>query len=103
LLKSFVKQDGFKDCGPCCLLMIIKHYKGYYDLEELKCMCKLSKNGTTAYHLIEAGRKCGFECEALKCSIEDLKNVILPCIAHVTIDKSEKKRIGEHTDERKND
>lgn len=88
MLKSFVKQDGFKDCGPCCLLMIIKHYKGYYDLEELKCMCKLSKNGTTAYHLIEAGRKCGFECEALKCSIEDLKNVILPCIAHVTINRS---------------
>lgn len=86
--KTFVKQEGFKDCGPSCLLMIIKHYKGYYDIEELKEMCKTSKLGTTAYHLMEAGKKCGFETDAVKCNLEDMKDVILPCIAHVTIDKS---------------
>lgn len=88
MLKNLVKQDGFKDCGPCCLLMIIKHYKGYYDIEELKSMCKTDKSGTTAYHLIEAAKKCGFEAGGIKGNIEDMKDVVLPCIAHVTLDKS---------------
>jgi len=88
MLKKMVKQEGFKDCGPSCLLMIIKHYKGYYDIEELKEMCKTSKLGTTAYHLMEAGKKCGFETSATKYNLEDMQDVILPCIAHVTIDKS---------------
>ena len=64
MLKKIVKQDGFKDCGPCCLLMIIKHYKGYYDIEELKNMCKTDKSGTTAYQL----RFCRFsDCASSGC------------------------------------
>ena len=82
-----IKQDGFKDCGPCCLLRIIMYYKGYYDIEELKEMCKTSKNGTTAYHLMEAGKKCGFNVAAFKTKLDDMENTILPCIAHVTLDK----------------
>lgn len=88
MLKKKFKQDGFKDCGPCCLFMIIKHYKGYYDVEQLKEMCKTDKNGTTAYHLIEASKKCGFEADAIRIKLEDMQNIILPCIAHVTLDKS---------------
>lgn len=88
MLKKNIKQDGFKDCGPCCLLMIIMHYKGYYNIEQLKEMCKTDKNGTTAYHLIEAAKKCGFESEAIRIKLEDMQNIILPCIAHVTLDKS---------------
>ena len=30
----FVKQEDQKECGPVCLQMIIKYYKGYIDLEE---------------------------------------------------------------------
>jgi len=88
MLKKIVRQEGFKDCGPCCLLMIIRHYKGNYDIEELKTMCKTSKLGTTAYHLMEAGNKCGFKTDAHKCNIEDMKDIILPCIAHVTLNKT---------------
>ncbi len=83
-----IKQDGFKDCGPCCLLRIIMHYKGYYDIEELKEMCKTNKNGTTAYHLVEAGKKCGFLSSAYKIKLDDMQDTILPCIAHVTINNS---------------
>ncbi len=85
-----IKQEGFKDCGPSCLLNIIKHYKGYVDINELKEMCKTDKFGTTAYHLIEASKKLGFESYGIKCNLNDLKkeNVILPCIAHVIINNS---------------
>lgn len=88
LNKNFTKQEGIKDCGPCCLQMIIKHYKGYVDIDTLKEMCKTSIKGTDAYHLIEAIKKCGFEASGVRCDLEDIKNIILPCIAHVTINNS---------------
>ena len=85
-----IKQEGFKDCGPSCLLNIIKHYKGNIDINDLKEMCKTDKTGTTAYHLIEASKKLGFESYGIRCNLKDLKkeNVILPCIAHVIINNS---------------
>ena len=87
-----IKQEGFKDCGPSCLLNIIKYYKGNVDINDLKEMCKTDKLGTTAYHLIEASKKLGFESYGIKCNLDDLKkeNVILPCIAHVIINNSYK-------------
>lgn len=85
-----IKQEGFKDCGPSCLLNIIKYYKGYVDINDLKEMCKTDKSGTTAYHLIEASKKLGFESYGIRCNLNGLKkeNVILPCIAHVIINNS---------------
>ena len=42
----FVKQEDQKECGPVCLQMIIKYYKGYIDLEYLNYLCKTNKYGT---------------------------------------------------------
>ena len=90
MFKKRILQEGFKDCGPTCLFMIIEHYHGYVSIEKLKEMCKTDKSGTTAYHLIEASKKCGFEAYGVKCELEDLskENTILPCIAHVIINNS---------------
>ena len=87
-----IKQEGLKDCGPSCLLNIVKYYKGNVDINDLKEMCKTDKSGTTAYHLIEASKKLGFESYGIRCNLDDLKkeNVILPCIAHVIINNSYK-------------
>lgn len=86
----FVKQNDFKDCGICSLQMIIKYYKGYVGKETLREMTKTTKNGTTAYHLIECLKKIGFNAYGISCNIENIiKNkVTLPCIAHVTINNS---------------
>ncbi len=91
MFKNFlVVQDGFKDCGPACLLMIIKYYKGNIAINELKEMCKTNKQGTTAYHLIEAAKKCGFSSYGYKTKLNDINkdNIILPCIAHVILENS---------------
>lgn len=90
MFKKRIQQEGFKDCGPACLLMIIEHYHGYVSIDQLKEMCKTDKFGTTAYHLIEASKKCGFEAYGVKCELKDLskENIILPCIAHVIINNS---------------
>ncbi len=85
---KLITQDGFKDCGPTCLLMIIKHYKGNVPIEKLKELCKTDKSGTTAYHLIETAKMCGFTSYANRCKLDNLdsSNTIFPAIAYVLVD-----------------
>lgn len=82
----FVKQEGLKDCGCASILMIIRYYKGNLSIERLRDLTKTNKNGTSAYNMIDACNKIGFDAKGVKCELSDFKNVILPCIAHVIID-----------------
>lgn len=83
---KIINQQGIKDCGPACLAMLINHHKGYVEIERLKEMCKTSKNGTTAYDLIESCKQCGFESYALKAKLNE--NLVYPLIAHITLNNS---------------
>ena len=88
----FIKQDGIKDCGCVCLSMIVKYYHGYIEIEKLRDLTKTTKQGTTAYHLIEAAKKIGFEAYGVSTCLEKLNknNLLLPCLAHVVIDEKYK-------------
>lgn len=82
-----VMQDDIKDCGVCSLLTIIKTYGGNVSKEYLRELTKTNKEGTNALFLLDAGAKLGFYTKALKGDIMTLKNDMLPCIAHVVINK----------------
>lgn len=71
-------------------MMIIKHYGGQASYEKIRTMLKTDSNGTTAYHLIDVAKKLGFEAKGVRCELNDLNynNLLLPCIAYVTIDSS---------------
>lgn len=84
----FVKQQSSKTCGVASLSMIIKYYKGSIDNSYLSELTKTNKDGTTAYHLVEGAKKLGFESKGLKTNLDDLNKLILPCIAHVIINKT---------------
>ena len=86
----FVKQEGVKDCGAASLQMIIKYYHGFINLESIREITKTTKEGTNAYNLICAANKIGFSAKGVKCELDDItdKNVILPCIANITLDNS---------------
>lgn len=88
----FVKQEGVKDCGVACLSMIINYYKGYVNYERLIDMTKTNKNGSSALNIIEAARNIGFKANGIKTNLDNIKNkkIKLPCIAHVTINKTYK-------------
>ena len=83
----FVKQDGIKDCGVACLLMIIRTYKGNASKEYLRDLTHTTKNGTTAYDLMKAGEKFHFTTYGVRGKIEDLEEVHFPMIAHVIKDE----------------
>jgi len=84
----FVKQNGIKDCAAASLLMIIKYYKGYINIEKLSDMLETDRNGTSAYNIIKVANKIGFESKGIKTELKELNesNLILPCIAHVIIE-----------------
>lgn len=84
----FEKQKSSKTCAVASLSMIIKYYKGFVSQNRLEEITKTTKNGTTAYHLIEGAKTLGFEGKGLKINLDDLKKIVLPCIAHVVIDKT---------------
>lgn len=83
-------QEGFKDCGPACLYYIIEHYHGHIELEELKEWCCTDKSGTSAYHLIEAAKRCGFSAAGIKLELANINatELIFPMIAHVILNNS---------------
>lgn len=81
--KWITKQDDMRDCGAACLSSIIKYYDGYIDMETLREKTLTNKSGTTAYHIINAAISIGFDASGVKSDIADLKNITLPCIAHI--------------------
>lgn len=79
-----VRQTDINDCGACCLESIIKYYNGYIPLEIIKNDTKTGKSGTTAYNIINAAKKYGFEGIGLKIkNIND--NNCFPIIVHVVL------------------
>ncbi len=82
-----VRQHDLKDCGVCCLQSIIQYYEGYVPLETLRVDTETNLNGTTAYHLVKTAIHYGFDSYGLSLkAFSDLEDVLLPAIAHVTID-----------------
>ena len=87
-----IVQDEIKDCGVSCIQMIIKYYGGYVKKSNLLEMTKTSKKGTTAYNIKNTLINLGFDCKGVRCKLKDINkdNIVLPCIASVTIDNSYK-------------
>lgn len=83
-----VRQEGIKDCGVCCLLSIIRHYQGDISLELLRELTNTTKNGVSAYSLVETATKIGFNSYGIKMNIEDITEEVLPIISHVIMNKS---------------
>ncbi len=81
-----VKQADLKDCGACCLLSIIKYYNGHIPLETILQDTYTTRLGTTAFHLVSAARKYGFDAVGLKVSGENFEQLKFPFIAHLQLE-----------------
>jgi len=85
--KILVMQDDLKDCGISSLLSIIRYYGGNVSKEYLRELTKTTKDGVSAYYLIQAGRELGFNSFGISGDIKTMNNVNLPIIAHIIIKK----------------
>ena len=87
---KIVLQDGIKDCGVCSLLSIIRFYGGEVSKEYLREITNTTKNGVSAFNLIEGAKKIGFEAVGVCGDMTNLENNNLPCIAHLLVSKEYK-------------
>ena len=78
-----VKQQDAKDCGVSCLSSIIKYYDGYVPIEHLRLDTNTTKDGTTAFNILNAAKKYGFAVKGVLVDDLDSSNIQLPAIAHL--------------------
>ncbi len=82
------KQSGVKDCASASLQMIIKYYNGYVSIDDLNELLHTTKNGTTAFNIIEVAKKLGFNARGVRAPLKEMSevNTIYPFIIYVVID-----------------
>ena len=84
--KLIVKQEESSDCGVCSLLSIIRYYGGNVSLEDLRINSLTTREGVSAYNLIECAKIYGFD--AIGINTNKLERKYVPYIAHLNINKS---------------
>ena len=87
---KIVLQDGNKDCGICSLLSVIRFYGGDVSKEYLREITNTTKNGVSAFNLIEGARKLGFVAEGMNGDMIKINENNLPCLAHLSVTKNYK-------------
>ena len=68
--------------------MIVKYYNGLISITKLREMLKTTRDGTTAYHIVETLKELGFTANGIK--LNKIQNTNVPFIANVIIENSYK-------------
>ena len=77
------QQLESKDCGPACLQMICKYYGAFYELEYLREITGIRKEGISVYDYITAAEKLGLHSLAFRVSYRKFREEVpLPCTVH---------------------
>ncbi|MCU7502983.1 MAG: peptidase domain-containing ABC transporter [Ignavibacteria bacterium] len=82
-----VRQYDQIDCGPACLLSILKYYSGNTSLVHMRELCNTGTNGSTMFDVINAAKEIGFDAFGAEGEYEDLEKEAMPCIAHLVIEE----------------
>ncbi|EJG01346.1 peptidase domain-containing ABC transporter [Flavobacterium sp. F52] len=86
ITKTHTLQLDQSDCGPSCLLSIIKLYNGNSSLEKIRELSGTTKQGTTMLGLYQAANKLGFNAEGCQADINSLIEHNKPVILHLLIE-----------------
>ncbi len=78
----FYKQLDVKDCGPSCIKMVCKFYGKNYDLEKLRKLSSVNREGVSLLGISDAFEDLGFRTMGVDISYEQLKQSNFPLIVH---------------------
>ncbi|SMR89811.1 ABC transporter transmembrane region [Caldicellulosiruptor bescii] len=83
-----VKQHDITDCAAASLATICLQYGKEVSIARIRQMAGTDRFGTTAYGVVKAAEKLGFEAKAVRAEAKEaiFEKIPLPCIAHVLID-----------------
>lgn len=86
-----VRQHDIKDCGAACLATILRYYKSFVSIIQIREYMHVDKNGASMYALCQAAQHFGLEADAYVGTFEEIKQMInekeisLPLISHIII------------------
>lgn len=79
----FYPQRDMMDCGAACLQSICNYYNKDVDLQVIRELCHITRNGVSMLGIADAAEALGFKTIGVKLNLEQLTNdVHLPCIIH---------------------
>lgn len=80
---NYIHQQDSMDCGPSCLVMIARHYGQQIDIDRLREICSLGKNGVSLLGISKAAESIGFKTLGGRLSFYTIAHEVpLPCIVH---------------------
>jgi ATP-binding cassette, subfamily B, bacterial len=79
---SHIQLDSF-DCGPTCLKMVAEYYGRKYDLDYLREISYITREGVSLLGITQAAERIGFRTLMVKLDLDALeKECTLPAILH---------------------
>lgn len=88
--KSFVRQQDQSDCGVVSLASVVRFFGGEIMLENLRGLSGTSTSGTTMMGIYQSALRLGLDVDPMEAeNPSQLKQLTLPAILHVVIEKRE--------------
>jgi len=80
-----VKQHDITDCAAVALATICLQYGKEVSIAKIREIAGTDRFGTTAYGVVKAAEKLGFEAKAVRTETKEaiFEKIPLPCIAHL--------------------
>lgn len=79
----FYKQHDAMDCGPTCIKMVAQFYGQSHNLDKLRELCNVTREGVSILGISDAAEAIGFRTMAISVDFGKLKKQApLPFIAH---------------------
>ncbi|HSN61814.1 MAG TPA: peptidase domain-containing ABC transporter [Ferruginibacter sp.] len=79
---DFFQQRNQMDCGPTSLYMVSKYHGRNFNIEKLRELTEIGKEGVNILGISDAAEKIGYRTHAMQLNIKELNEVPLPCILH---------------------
>lgn len=78
----FFAQQSVSDCGAACLVMVGRYWGKNCNINRLRDMANVNRNGSSLKGLAAAAESIGFSSRPVKASLNKLAQQTLPAIVH---------------------
>ena len=78
-----IRQYAETDCGPTCLLSVLRHWGGDASVAEVRSEIGTDLRGSSLFQLARAANALGFNARGATGDCDELSRVTLPVIAHL--------------------
>ncbi|MBD2532177.1 peptidase domain-containing ABC transporter [Nostoc flagelliforme FACHB-838] len=78
----FYAQQSTADCGSACLVMIGNYWGKHFNINRLRDMTNVSRNGASLKAMAATAENLGFASRPVKASLDKLAEQPLPAIVH---------------------